>query len=75
MSAGIGLSPFWSARFGSRRFLCFLVPEVTHEQLRKRDLDAASVSERDHHFFMWLVRVEPSGRNGNDFGVFGHAKS
>src|SRR5438874_226705 len=50
------LSPFWSARFGLRRFLCLLLLEVTHEQLRKRDLHEASVSDRNHHFFMRLVR-------------------
>src|SRR5207248_4213426 len=69
------LSPFWSARFGLRRFLCFLLLEVTQEQLRKRELHAASVSDRNHHFFMRLVRGWPSGSNGNNFGVFGHARS
>src|SRR5438067_12858320 len=50
------VSAFWSARFGLRRFLCLLLLEVTHEQLRKRDLHEASVSDRNHHFFMRLVR-------------------
>ena len=69
------LSPFWSARFGLRRFLCLLLREVTQEQLRERDLHEASVSDRNHHFFMRLVRGWPSGSNGNNFGVFGHARS
>ena len=69
------LSAFWSARFGLRRFLCLLLLEVTQEQLRKRDLHEASVSDRNHHFFMRLVRGGPSGSNGNNFGLFGHARS
>ena len=60
------LSPFWSARFGLRRFLCFLLLEVMQEQ---------AVSDRNHPFVMRLVRGGPSGRNGNNFGVFGHARS
>src|SRR5205823_6075164 len=63
------LSPFWSARFGLRRFLCFLLLEVMQEQVRKRELHAASVSDRNHPFVMRLVRGGPSGRNGNNFGV------
>src|SRR5205814_8926436 len=46
------ISPFWSARFGWRRFRCFLRLEVTQEQLRKRELHAGSVSDRNHHFLM-----------------------
>jgi len=64
-------SPFWSARFDLRRFRCFLVLQVTDEQLRKRDLHEASVLDRRDHFFMRLLRVAPSGRNGKDFGVLG----
>ena len=57
----------WCAGFRSRRFVSFLVLYVTHEQLRKRELHGASVLDWNDHFFMRLLRVEPSGRNGNDF--------
>ena len=69
------LSPFWSARFGLRRFLCLLLLEITREQLRKRNLHEAFISDRNQHLFMRLLRVEPSGSNGNNFGVLWHARS